>query len=86
MGHGQGTDHGVHGRVPPAIGATGAPKQTYMVLLPKKPGATSVDAFRPICLQNCSLKILAKVLTSRLQSEIPMLIDLNQTGFPRDVL
>lgn len=58
----------------------------YMVLLPKKPGATSVDAFRPICLQNCSLKILAKVLTSRLQSEIPMLIDLNQTGFPRDVL
>ena len=24
--------------------------RSYMVLLPKKPGAISVDAFRPICL------------------------------------
>jgi hypothetical protein len=38
-----------------------------MVLLPK----------------NCSLEILAKVLTRRLQKEIPSLIDLNQTGFIR---
>lgn len=29
--------------------------RSYMVLLPKKPGATAVDAFRPICLQSCSL-------------------------------
>jgi mannosylglycoprotein endo-beta-mannosidase len=55
--------------------------RSYMVLLPKKPGAVTVDAFRPICLQNCSVKILAKILTSRLQQEISALIDLNQTGF-----
>lgn len=56
---------------------------SFMVLLPKKPGAVSVDAFRPICLQNCTVKILAKVLTTRLQIHIPNLIDLNQTGFIR---
>jgi hypothetical protein len=55
--------------------------RSCMILLPKKPGAVAVDAFRPICLQNCSLKILAKVLTGRLQHEILVLIDLNQTSF-----
>jgi hypothetical protein len=53
-----------------------------MVLIPKKPGAVDVDAFRPICLQNCSLKILSKVLT-RLQKDIPNLIDIRQTGYIR---
>lgn len=52
-----------------------------MVLIPKKPGAIDDDAFRPICLQNCTLKILSKVLTKRLQDDILKLIDLNQTGF-----
>jgi hypothetical protein len=52
-----------------------------MVLIPKKAAAVDVDAFRPICLQNCTLKIVSKVLTSRLQKEIPRLIDINQTGF-----
>ena len=52
-----------------------------MVLLPKKPGAVTVDAFRPICLQNCSVKIAAKLLTTRMQKEVAGLIDLNQTGF-----
>ena len=36
--------------------------RSHMVLIPKKPGAVDVDAFRPICLQNCTLKILTKVL------------------------
>jgi hypothetical protein len=54
-----------------------------MVLIPKKPAAVDVDSFRPICLQNCSLKILSKVLTKRLQGEIPKLININQTGFIR---
>lgn len=57
--------------------------RSYMVLLPKKPGADSVDAFRPICLQNCSIKITAKILTNRLQQDIHRLIDLDQTGFLR---
>ena len=55
--------------------------RSYMVLLPKKPGATTVSAFRPICLQNCCVKILTKVLTTRLQSQIKKLVDLDQTGF-----
>jgi len=55
--------------------------RSHMVLIPKKPDAVDVGAFRPIALQNCCYKILAKVLTTRLQAEIPNLIDINQTGF-----
>lgn len=55
--------------------------RSYMVLLPKTSGATAVTAFRPICLQNCCVKILAKILTTRLQSQIKNLVDLDQTGF-----
>jgi hypothetical protein len=54
---------------------------SYMVLLPKKPGAVKVTDYRPICFQNCSVKIAPKLLTTRLQREIPGLIDLDQTGF-----
>lgn len=43
---------------------------SYMVPIPKKPGANAVEAFRPICLQNCCIIILAKTLTIRLQKEI----------------
>ena len=55
--------------------------RSFMVLIPKKPGAVAVDAFRPICLQNCSVKIASKLLTTRLQREVNDLIDLDQTGF-----
>lgn len=55
--------------------------RSYMVLLPKKPGAVAVDAFGPICQQNCSIKILGKILTRRLQKEFGNMIDLHQTGF-----
>ncbi|CAD6264443.1 unnamed protein product [Miscanthus lutarioriparius] len=60
-------------------------KRTKLIMkqaiIPKKPEATAVDAFRPIGLQNCSIKIIAKALTRRLQKEIGKLIDLNQSGF-----
>jgi hypothetical protein len=38
--------------------------RSYLMLLPKKHGATATatDAFRPICLQNCSVKSIAKIL------------------------
>jgi hypothetical protein len=52
-----------------------------MVLLPKKPGATEVHAFRPICLQNCTIKTITKILTTRLQAQIKELVDIDQTGF-----
>lgn len=55
--------------------------RSYMVLLPKKLVSVTVDSFRPICLQNCSIKIIAKIMTQRLQREISEMIDSNQTGF-----
>jgi hypothetical protein len=55
--------------------------RSYMVLIPKKADAVAVDAFRPISLQNCSIKIIAKILTQRLQRMIAKLIDGHQTGF-----
>lgn len=38
-----------------------------IVLIPKTPGATTPSAFRPVSLQNCPVKILTKLLTTRLQ-------------------
>ncbi|WVZ49637.1 hypothetical protein U9M48_000977 [Paspalum notatum var. saurae] len=57
--------------------------RSYIVLLPKTPGACAVGAYRPISLQNCCVKIIAKMLTTRMQSVIPRLVDLDQTGFIR---
>ncbi|CAN6233698.1 unnamed protein product [Urochloa humidicola] len=57
--------------------------RAYIVLIPKVPTPLQPNDYRPICLQNCSLKIVAKMLTTRLQQEIPKLIDLDQTGFIR---
>ncbi|CAO2152766.1 unnamed protein product [Urochloa humidicola] len=54
---------------------------SYMVLFPKKPDMSTVDAYRPICLRNCSIKIAAKILTSRLQQDITETVDLDQIGF-----
>jgi len=55
--------------------------RSFMVVLPKRPGAVSVDSFRPICLQNCSVKILSKTSTCWWQKEIGNWIDLKHTGF-----
>lgn len=41
--------------------------RAYMVLLPKKADSRTADSFRTICLQNCLMKILSKMLTTRLQ-------------------
>ncbi|CAD6231001.1 unnamed protein product [Miscanthus lutarioriparius] len=55
--------------------------KSHMVLLPKKPGANVVSAFRPFCLQNCCVKILSKILTTTVQTQINNLMGLDQTGF-----
>ena len=58
---------------------------SYIMLIPKRPATVTVTvtAFRPICLQNCNIKIASKILISRLQWELQDLIDLDQTGFLR---
>jgi hypothetical protein len=48
--------------------------RAHIVLLPKTATACTPDAFRPISLQNCHLKAVAKVLTNRLKKFIPLLI------------
>ena len=44
--------------------------RAHIMLLPKKDAATSPADFRPISLQNCPVKILTKILTTRLQQQI----------------
>lgn len=44
--------------------------RSYIVLLPKTLDARTPTAFRPICLQNCSIKLPSKILTTRLQRQI----------------
>jgi hypothetical protein len=41
--------------------------RSYTVLIQKKPAASSPTDFRPISLQNCSVKIISKILTTRLR-------------------
>jgi hypothetical protein len=39
---------------------------SYIVMLPKHGAACRPGDYQPICLQNCSLKIASKMLTTRL--------------------
>ena len=55
--------------------------RAYIVMIPKSTTALEASEYRPICLQNCSLKIVSKMLTTRLQHQIPRLIDPDQIGF-----
>ena len=48
--------------------------RSYLVLLPKKDGAHRPQDFRPIALQNTTLKGISRVLMNRLQPIIPSLI------------
>lgn len=58
------------------------PSRAYMVLL-LKPGKDPQEcsSYRPIALLNVDLKILTKVLASRLAKVIPSLVGIDQTGF-----
>lgn len=55
--------------------------RAFLVLLPKTDGANAPSLFRPISLQNCIMKAITRVLTTRLQAAIHSLVDADQTGF-----
>ena len=54
---------------------------TFLALIPKKPGADSLDMFRPISLCNSFYKIFSKVLTLRILTLLPHIISRQQNGF-----
>jgi hypothetical protein len=55
--------------------------RAYVVMIPKHAAAVEPGDYRRICLQNCSLKIIEKMMTTWLQRDIPRLIDVDQIGF-----
>jgi hypothetical protein len=55
--------------------------RSYIVLIKKKDNNCTPDAYRPISLLNCPVKLITKVLVLRLQGLLPRLIDEDQTGF-----
>jgi hypothetical protein len=59
----------------------GAFNRAHVVLLPKADGILVPGSYKPVSLQNCSVKALYKALTSRLQNQIGALVDENQSGF-----
>lgn len=54
---------------------------TFITLIPKTQGVDSMDKFRPIILCNSFYKIISKVLTSRILTIFPSLINHQQNGF-----
>lgn len=53
----------------------------YIVLILKPGKENTPDGFRPISLQNCSMKIITKVLANRLHRILQELIHFDQRGF-----
>jgi len=47
---------------------------TWVLLIPKKRGVLEISDFRPISLIGSVYKIIAKVLSKRLRSVLPMLV------------
>ncbi|RVW27828.1 Transposon TX1 uncharacterized 149 kDa protein [Vitis vinifera] len=54
---------------------------TFLVLIPKKGGASDVQDFRPISLLGSLYKIIAKVLTNRLKRVMGKLVSYSQNAF-----
>ena len=55
--------------------------ETHVCLIPKTTAPRSAAEYRPIALCNVRYKIIAKILTSRLQGLLPDLITQHQTAF-----
>jgi len=59
----------------------GATNSSFLALLPKEHGASSLNHFRPISLCNISYKILSKIIANRLNPLLSLLIIPNEEGF-----
>jgi hypothetical protein len=57
--------------------------RSFIVLIKKKEGSCTSDAYHPISLRNCLVKLITKILAITLQNILPRLIDVDQTGFVR---
>jgi hypothetical protein len=55
-----------------------------LILIPKTPGADSIDNFRPIALANFQFKIITKILADRLSVIASKIISPQQRGFIPD--
>jgi hypothetical protein len=57
---------------------------SFITLIPKKDNPKTVNNYRPISLLNSSLKLVTKILATRLQKVIKSIIHQNQYGFIKD--
>jgi hypothetical protein len=57
---------------------------SHIVLVPKKDNPSKIGDFRPISLLNSSVKLLTKILASRLQRVLTRAIHTNQYGFIKE--
>lgn len=55
--------------------------RAFITLIPKKEEVLTADGYRPISLQNCVMKIVTRILTTRLQQYIERIISFEQSGF-----
>ena len=54
---------------------------TFVVLIPKKVGASYVRDFRPICLLGSIYKIISKLLANRLKEVLQQILSPSQNAF-----
>ena len=54
---------------------------SLLTLIPKEPGADTIQKFRPIALSNCSFKIFAKCVANQLGDVGDEIISQNQAAF-----